>query len=74
MSALQNTACCKVRNLFSIKIDQPQKGYSSPNATEVCQHFNNLNHTLYKHGKFIPIEQLINIKNTSAEVLKQSLR
>ena len=27
MSALQNTVCQKVGNLFSHKIDQPQKGY-----------------------------------------------
>ena len=36
--------------------------------------FNNWNHTFHKHGKFILIEQLNNIKNTSTEVLKQRLK
>ena len=32
------------------------------------------NHTLHKHGKFILIEELNNIKNISTDVLKQRLK
>ena len=46
----------------------------NPHAIEVCKHFKNWNHVFHKHGKFILIEQLNNIKNTSTEVLKQRLK
>ena len=45
----------------------------NPNAIEACKYFDNWNHIFLKHGKFIIIEQLNNIKNTSTEVVKQKL-
>ena len=74
MSALQNTVCRKVGNPFSHKIEQLQKNLENPNAIQACKHFDNWNHVFHKHGKFILIEQLNNIKNTSTEVLKQRLK
>ena len=77
MSALQNTVCRKVRNSISYKSEQPQKGYKEPcmqsisKHIEACKHFTNWNHFFHKHEKFIIIEQINNIKNTSTEVLKQ---
>ena len=59
MSSLQNALCRKIENPFSHKIKQPQKG---------CKK------SWKKHGKFILIEQLNNINNTSIEVLKQRLK
>ena len=75
MSALQNTACRKVGNPLSHSIEQPQKECKkNPNAIESCEHFNNLNRVYHKHGKFILIEQLKNIKNRSTKILKQRLK
>ena len=71
MSALQNTVCQKVRNNFSNKIEQSQK---FKKILMLSKHANDCNHVFHKHGKFILIEQLNNIKNTSAEVLKQRLK
>ena len=59
---------------FHIRLNNHRKDIKNPNAIEACQHFNNWNHTFHKHGKFILIEQLNNIKNTSTEVLKQRLK
>ena len=59
--------------LFHKRLNNNRKDIKNPNATEAFQHFNNLNHAFHKHEKFILIEQLNNIKNTSAEVLKQKL-
>ena len=70
-STLQNTVCRKVRNSFSHKSEQSQKGNKKSKA---CKHFNNWNHVSHKHGKCILIEQLSNIKNTSNDVLKQRLK
>ena len=74
MSALQNTVSWKVRNSFSYKIEQPQKGYKNPHPIEEYKHFNNWNHVFHKRGKLVLIEQLNNIRNTSTEVLKQRLK
>ena len=71
MSALQNTVCWKVRNSFSHKIEQPQKVYKKfLTLSKHANNFNNWNHVFNKYGKFILIEQLNNVKNTSTEVLK----
>ena len=43
-------------------------------AKHFNKHFNNWNHVFDKHGKFILIKQLNNIKKTSTEVLKQRLK
>ena len=61
----------KVGNPFLHKIEQPQKDIKNTNAIEAIQHFNN---TFHKHGKFIQIEQMNIIKNTSTEILKQRLK
>ena len=74
MSALQNTICQIVRNSFSLKINNHRMDIKNPHAIEVCKDFKNWNHVFHKHGKFILIEQLNNIKNTSTEVLKQRLK
>ena len=70
MPALQNTICQKAGNPFSYKIEEPQKGYENPNDIQACKPFNNWNHVFHKHEKFILVEQLNNIKNTSIEALK----
>ena len=57
---------------FHIRLNNHRKDIK--NSIEACQHFNNWNHTFHKDGKFILIEQLNNIKNTSIEVLKQRLK
>ena len=41
---------------------------------EACKHFSNCNHVFHKHGKFILIEQLNNVKNTPTDILKQRLK
>ena len=47
---------------FQIRLNNQRKDIRNPIAIEVCQHFNNGNHAFRKHGKFILIEQLNNIK------------
>ena len=77
MSVLQNTVCRKVgksETSFHLRLNNHRKDIKNPNAIEACEHFNNLNHAFHKHEKFILIEQLNNIKNTSTEVLKQRLK
>ena len=64
----------KLETPFHIRLNNHIKDIKNPNANEACQHFNNWNHTFHKHGKFILIEQLNNIKNISTEVLKQRLK
>ena len=74
MSALQNRVCWNVTNHFSHKIEQSKKGQKNSNAIEACQPSNNWNYAFHKHRKFVLIEQLNNIKNTSTQVLKQRLK
>ena len=64
----------KLEGPFHIRLNNHGKDIKSPSATEACQHFNNLNHVFYKHEKFLIFEQLNNINDTSAEVLKQRLK
>ena len=59
---------------FHITLNNPRKDIKNANAIEACKHFNNLNHAFHKHGKFILIEQLNNIKNRLTEVRKQRLK
>ena len=59
---------------FHIRLNNHRKDIKDPHAIEACKHFNNCNHVFHKHGKFILIEQLNNIKNKSTEVLKQRLK
>ena len=73
MSALQNTVCRKVGNLFSHKIEQHRS--PNPHFIEACKHFIKRNQVFHQDGKFILIELLNNIKNTSRiQVLKQRLK
>ena len=51
-----------------------RKDIKNPHAIGACKHFNNWNHVVHKHGKFLLIEQLNNIKNRSLEVLKRRLK
>ena len=74
MSVLQSIVCRKVRNAFYIKMNNHRKDIKNPHAIEACKHFNNWNHVVHKHGKFLLIEQLNNIKNRSLEVLKRRLK
>ena len=55
----------------TIRLNNPRKYIKNPHAIEACENFNNWNHVFHKHGKFILIEQLSNIKNTSTEAIKQ---
>ena len=59
---------------FHIRLNNHRKDIKNPHAIEACKHFNNWNHVFHKHGKFILIEKLNNIKNTSTEVLKQRVK
>ena len=44
------------------------------NAIPACKHFNRHHHDFNYHGKIIIIEQLRNIRTTSAETLKERLK
>ena len=59
---------------FHIRVNSHSKDINNSNAIEECQHFNNWSHVFHKQGKFILIEQINNIKNTSTEVVKQRLK
>ena len=59
---------------FHIRLNNHRKNIKNPHAIKACKHFNNWNHVFHKHGEFILIEQLNNVKNTSTEVLKQRLK
>ena len=50
---------------LQIRLNNHRKDIKNPHAMEACTHFNNWNHVFHKHGKFILIGQLNNIKNTS---------
>ena len=56
---------------FHIRVNNHRKGIKNPHTIKACKHFTNWNHFFHKHEKFIIIEQINNIKNTSTEVLKQ---
>ena len=56
---------------FHIKLNNHRKDIKNPHAIETWKHFNNCNHVFLKHRKFILIEQLNNMKNTSTEALTQ---
>ena len=59
---------------FHIRLNNHRKNIKNPHAIKACKHFNNWNYVFQKHGEFILIEQLNNVKNTSTEVLKQRLK
>ena len=71
---------CKIRYVgksetpFHIRLNNSSNNIKKPHAIEACKHFNNWNHVFHEHGKFILIEQLNDIKDTSTEVLKQRLK
>ena len=64
----------KSKTRFHIRSNKHRKDIKNPNAIKLSKHFKNWNHVFCTHGKFILIEQLNNIKNTSTEVLKQRLK
>ena len=64
----------KLETPFRIRLNNHRKDIKNPNAIKACKHLNNWNNVFHKHRKFILIEQLNNIKNTSTEVLKQRLK
>ena len=59
---------------FHIRVNNHSKDINNSNAIEECQHFNNWSHVFHRQRKFILIEQINNIKNTSTEALKQRLK
>ena len=59
---------------FHIRLTNHKKYTKNPHAIAACKHINTCNHVFHKHGKFILIEQLKNIKNASTELLKQRLK
>ena len=71
---------CKIQHVgkpetpFHIRLNNHRKNIKNPHTIKACQHFNNWNHVFQKHGEFIIIEQLNNVKNASTEVLKQRLQ
>ena len=56
---------------FHIRLNNHRKDIKNPHTIKACKYFNNWNHVFHKHGEFIRIEQLNNVKNTSREVVKQ---
>ena len=52
----------KSETSFHIRLNNHRKDIEKPNAIEVWQYFNNLNHAFHKHQKFIVTEQLNNKK------------
>ena len=77
---LLESLLCKIQYVgksetpFYIRLNNHRKDMKNPDAIKACRHFNNCNHVFHKHGKFILIEKLDKIKNTSTEVLKQRLQ
>ena len=53
----------KSETSFNIRLTNHRKDTKKPNAIEAWNHFINNGHTSSKHGKFITIEQLRNIKH-----------
>ena len=45
-----------------IKSNNHRNDIKNSSAIEACKHSNNWNHAFHKHGKFILIEQLNNMK------------
>ena len=64
----------KSETSFNIRLNNHRKDLKKPNAIKACKHFNNNEHTLSKHDKFIIIDQLRNINTTPTETLKLRLR
>ena len=58
---------------FNIRLTNHRKDIKNPNAIEAYKHFYKNKHTFSKHGKFIIIKQLRNIKTTPTETLKLRL-
>ena len=54
----------KSETSFNIRLNNYRKDIKKPNVIEASKHFNNNEHTFYKHGKFKIIEQLRNINTT----------
>ena len=59
---------------FHIRLNNHRKDIKNSHAIEACKHFNNCNNVFHEYGKFMLIEQLNNIKNTSREVIKPRLK
>ena len=64
----------KAETPFHIRLNNHSKDIKSPSTIKACKHFDNWTHVFYKHGKFLLLEQLNNIKNPSTEVLMQRLK
>ena len=64
----------KSETSVNIRLNNHRKYIKKPNAIEACKHFNNNEHTLSKHVKFIVIELLRNINTTTTETLKLRLK
>ena len=63
----------KPETSFNIRLNNHRKD-KNINAIEAFKHFNNNEHTLSKHGKFIIIEELRNINTTPTKTLKLRLK
>ena len=59
---------------LNIRLNNHRKDIKNPNFIKEYKHFNNNKRTFSKHGKFIIIEQLRNIKTTPSEALKLRFR
>ena len=64
----------KSETSFDIRLNNYRRDIKKPNAIGACKHFINIEHTFSKHGKFIIIEQLRNIKTNPTETLKVRLK
>ena len=59
---------------LNIRLNNHRKDVKNPNAIPTCKDLNRYDHDLNNHGKMIIIEQLRNIRTTSAEALRERLK
>ena len=59
---------------FNIRLKNHRKDVKNSKATPACTHFQRHDHDFNNHGKIIIIKQLINIRKTSTETLKERLK
>ena len=59
---------------FNIRVSNHRQDFKNPNAIPAWKHFSKHDYDFNNHGKFIIIEQLRNIRITSTETLKETLK